>query len=863
LPSIRSRSRFALAGALLLTSAVPPAAALCDRGLVTTCERSTCATPAAPVPGSLWNELRAGDVGQLPPERDTTNFNEFETNYWARNWFMGVDVENGWVIAGLAHGIGIWDARTNPAVPTFLSARRYGPGQAGGFPYIPTGEGSKIPFGAVDAPAGVDTLAAVAGYNGTGILVFDLRDKTTPRAIYQNSGKTSEAVYAARIAGRNYAFLGSQTPPGVYVYDLDRALTNSPSGSGCRQDDSTSPSACPGVRIGTFPALPGGGYYVHGVGSLVAVGHGAGRGLSLYDVSDPASPEMRGQALQGTSGYPVYGVAMWQAAGKTYAGARVGVKVLPGGQLSPEEVQIFDVTACATGPCSPIFVGNHPAATGGQSQYLTVSSDGSGKPFLYVGSDANCAGNSGATISAREYLLDVSNPAAPVNVTPTVTTGVEALYGTTTVSKAVNYWSWYYRESPSGFNLVAPRSGKFNGDYFYRAGRSVFDFHHKAKTPLFTSPPNATVQVGMTAAVHVTAIGIPLPVLSLDSGTLPPGMTFVAGVLAGIPLPGSGGVHNLRFRAASGVLPDATQNFTLAVREGPQFTSPASVAFVGGVDNSFTFTASGYPASTFTHLGGEFPPGVFFTAAGILRGVPAPNAAPSTPLQFRADNGVGDAVTQDFTLQILQAPSFTSGATTFFALDAPGHFGVGAVGIPAPTISLVSGALPSGVSWNAGVLSGTPAPGTTGTYPLVFKAVNGVAPDATQNFALIVGTGGFHTVTPCRLFDSRVGGDGPILAAGESRLVTAAGRCGIPATAKALSVNFTSIVGGSVGALQAYAGDQLAPVATVLSIAPNTTRANNGIVQLALNGKGTLILRPNVVGSGGVHVVVDVNGYFE
>jgi PKD repeat protein len=41
----------------------------------------------------------------------------------------------------------------------------------------------------------------------------------------------------------------------------------------------------------------------------------------------------------------------------------------------------------------------------------------------------------------------------------------------------IDYWSYFYRESPTGFNLVAPRAGKFNGDYFYRAGRSIFDVH--------------------------------------------------------------------------------------------------------------------------------------------------------------------------------------------------------------------------------------------------------------------------------------------------------------------------------------------------------------------------------------------------
>src|SRR5262249_27414530 len=62
-----------------------------------------------------------------------------------------------------------------------------------------------------------------------------------------------------------------------------------------------------------------------------------------------------------------------------------------------------------------------------------------------------------------------------------------------------------------------------------------------------------------------------------------------------------------------------------------------------------------------------------------------------------------------------------------------------ATAVPAPTLSL-SGALPSGVTFNAttGVLSGTPAAGTVGSYPLTFTASNGVGGNATQKFTLTV-----------------------------------------------------------------------------------------------------------------------------
>jgi YVTN family beta-propeller protein len=58
--------------------------------------------------------------------------------------------------------------------------------------------------------------------------------------------------------------------------------------------------------------------------------------------------------------------------------------------------------------------------------------------------------------------------------------------------------------------------------------------------------------------------------------------------------------------------------------------------------------------------------------------------------------------------------------------------------LPAATYS-ETGALPSGVTLSSsGSLSGTPAPGTAGTYPITLTASNGVPPDYSQAFTLSV-----------------------------------------------------------------------------------------------------------------------------
>ncbi|MGB2900514.1 MAG: Ig-like domain repeat protein [Candidatus Acidiferrum sp.] len=84
------------------------------------------------------------------------------------------------------------------------------------------------------------------------------------------------------------------------------------------------------------------------------------------------------------------------------------------------------------------------------------------------------------------------------------------------------------------------------------------------------------------------------------------------------------------------------------------------------------------------------------------------------------------------------APTITSANNTAFTVNSAGTFTVTATGSPAPTFS-ETGALPSGVTLSsAGVLSGTPALGTVGSYPITITATNGVGSDATQNFTLTV-----------------------------------------------------------------------------------------------------------------------------
>jgi hypothetical protein len=98
------------------------------------------------------------------------------------------------------------------------------------------------------------------------------------------------------------------------------------------------------------------------------------------------------------------------------------------------------------------------------------------------------------------------------------------------------------------------------------------------------------------------------------------------------------------------------------------------------------------------------------------------------------------------TLTVDEAPTITSpdSATFLTAGDNVLYVTTGPE-YPSPPSITESGMLPSGVSFadlgnGTAELSGTPAAGTVGTYPITITASNGIAPAATQSFTLTVTT---------------------------------------------------------------------------------------------------------------------------
>jgi len=267
------------------------------------------------------------------------------------------------------------------------------------------------------------------------------------------------------------------------------------------------------------------------------------------------------------------------------------------------------------------------------------------------------------------------------------------------------------------------------------------------EAPRFLSDAFTTFKVGQPGLFTISTAGYP-PVYDITyTGSLPDGVTLTdnndgTATLSGTPASLQGGVYNISLTAINGVTPNSTQSFVLTVNEAPLITSANTTTFISGVLGDFTVTTTGYPTPSLSYTG-TLPTGITFTDNGDGT---ASIAGTTTQegifaITITATNFVLPNAQQSFTLEVtppLSAPEITSPDTTTFTVGTPGSFTVIASGNPSPTFSY-TGSLPDGVTLtSAGLLSGTPTEGTGGVYVITITASNGVEPDDTQIFTLVV-----------------------------------------------------------------------------------------------------------------------------
>jgi CshA-type fibril repeat protein len=265
----------------------------------------------------------------------------------------------------------------------------------------------------------------------------------------------------------------------------------------------------------------------------------------------------------------------------------------------------------------------------------------------------------------------------------------------------------------------------------------------------FTTPPTlpifsaaaapATGTTGTAYSYTFAASGPPAPTFTLNTGTLPTGLALSsAGVLSGTPTATGSFTFTVNATNSVGVVSSVSQ--TIVISAVPVFTasSPPLNATAGSAYSGYTFTASGTPAPTFAVGTGSLPFGMSLSPAGVLSGTPSFSG--NSTFTVTANNSAGTATSSSITITSGVAPSFLVVApptTGTVGTAYAGYTFSTLTGIPAPTFSVLSGTLPTGLALSsAGVLSGTPT--VAGSYSFVVRASNfsGVADTSSQTIVI-------------------------------------------------------------------------------------------------------------------------------
>ena len=272
-------------------------------------------------------------------------------------------------------------------------------------------------------------------------------------------------------------------------------------------------------------------------------------------------------------------------------------------------------------------------------------------------------------------------------------------------------------------------------DNYNEANKSVSLLVNKApQTITWANPANVLIGTKLSSTqLNATVAGS-----STQGSSAPGALTYN---------PVSGTVMNTNGPNTLTVTAAATPNYlqgqkqvTLVVDEAPSITSANNTTFTVGTTGNFQVTSTGYPARTYSETG-TLPSGVTFnTATGVFSGNAAALSGGKYNLVLGATNGISPNASQNFILTVNEAPTITSGSSVTFLEGIAGTtFQVTSIGFPAPTFALTTGKLPTGLSLNptTGLISGTPAEGILGSYPVTITATNSVA-SATKNMVINV-----------------------------------------------------------------------------------------------------------------------------
>ncbi len=258
---------------------------------------------------------------------------------------------------------------------------------------------------------------------------------------------------------------------------------------------------------------------------------------------------------------------------------------------------------------------------------------------------------------------------------------------------------------------------------------------------ILTPSPLSAAGLGENYVATILASGGLTPYsFAVSAGGLPPGLTLNSqtGVISGIAT--EAGSFHFTIRVASSTGDESvTREYVLEVGSGVRILTqnPLPDGRVGAT-YSLTFVAqSGTAPYEFSIIDGQLPNGITLDAAtGALSGIPTAPFSGSITLRVSDAATPQTSATRTYQIRILQPLELTVLELPTGTVDVPYQVQFAAQGGVTPyTFSLLSGSLPTGITFSAnGLLSGTATAPATAT--LVVQVADANSTTAQRSYSL-------------------------------------------------------------------------------------------------------------------------------
>ncbi len=250
--------------------------------------------------------------------------------------------------------------------------------------------------------------------------------------------------------------------------------------------------------------------------------------------------------------------------------------------------------------------------------------------------------------------------------------------------------------------------------------------------------PDTTQNIAYNQTVSASN-GTGAKTFSISSGSLPTGLSINAGtgVISGTPT--TAGTYNFTVTATDSVGGTGSQAYTVVIAS-PISVTPASLPDTTlNVAYSQTVSASnGTGAKTFAVSSGSLPTGLSLDAnTGVISGTPS--ASGTYNFDVTATDTVTATGTTSYTVVINPLMVISPASLPDHTINVAYSQTVSKTnGTGAATFAVTSGALPTGLSINAGtgVISGTPT--ATGTFNFDITATDTVGSTTTKSYSIVM-----------------------------------------------------------------------------------------------------------------------------